>query len=76
MLYFSSVISVMQSGLLDRLLEIVPSSLKRFSFANSGAEAVENAIKVARAYTGKQNVIAFDVSLVSPSLPGQRYLLE
>ncbi|MGO1537722.1 MAG: aminotransferase class III-fold pyridoxal phosphate-dependent enzyme, partial [Yaniella sp.] len=27
---------------------------------NSGAEAVENAVKVARAYTGKQAVAAFD----------------
>lgn len=27
---------------------------------NSGAEAVENAIKIARAYTGKQAVICFD----------------
>lgn len=52
----------LQAGLLDRLLDITPESLTRFSFANSGAEAVENAIKVARAYTGKQNVIAFDVS--------------
>lgn len=53
----------MQAGLLDRLLGIVPKSLTRFSFANSGAEAVENAIKVARAATGKQNVIAFDVRI-------------
>lgn len=54
--------SLPMAGLLDRLLDIVPQSLSRFSFANSGAEAVENAIKVARAYTGKQNVIAFDNS--------------
>jgi len=54
--------SASQAGLLDRLLGIAPKSLTRFSFANSGAEAVENAVKVARAHTGKQNIISFDVS--------------
>lgn len=33
---------------------------KKSILLNSGAEAVENAIKVARAYTGKQAVICFD----------------
>ena len=33
---------------------------KRSALFNSGAEAVENAVKVARAYTGRQAVIAFD----------------
>jgi 4-aminobutyrate aminotransferase/(S)-3-amino-2-methylpropionate transaminase len=33
---------------------------KKTFLANSGAEAVENAIKIARAYTGKQAIIAFE----------------
>ena len=33
---------------------------KRTALFNSGAEAVENAIKVARAHTGRQAVVAFD----------------
>jgi 4-aminobutyrate aminotransferase/(S)-3-amino-2-methylpropionate transaminase len=33
---------------------------KRSVLFNSGAEAVENAVKIARAYTGKQAVVAFD----------------
>ncbi|GAB3126025.1 4-aminobutyrate--2-oxoglutarate transaminase [Glaciibacter psychrotolerans] len=33
---------------------------KRSALFNSGAEAVENAIKIARHYTGKQAVVAFD----------------
>jgi 4-aminobutyrate aminotransferase/(S)-3-amino-2-methylpropionate transaminase len=33
---------------------------KRTALFNSGAEAVENAIKIARSYTGKQAVVAFD----------------
>ena len=53
---------------MDRLLEVAPKSLTRFSFANSGAEAVENAIKVARAHTGKQNIVSVDVSPVLPHM--------
>lgn len=34
--------------------------LKRSALFNSGAEAVENAVKIARAYTGRQAVIVFD----------------
>ncbi|HYP46143.1 MAG TPA: 4-aminobutyrate--2-oxoglutarate transaminase [Propionibacteriaceae bacterium] len=33
---------------------------KRSALFNSGAEAVENAVKVARSYTGRQAVVAFD----------------
>jgi 4-aminobutyrate aminotransferase / (S)-3-amino-2-methylpropionate transaminase / 5-aminovalerate transaminase len=33
---------------------------KRSALFNSGAEAVENAVKIARAHTGRQAVIAFD----------------
>src|SRR5690554_2357425 len=33
---------------------------KRSALFNSGAEGVENAVKIARAYTGKQAVVAFD----------------
>ena len=33
---------------------------KRSALFNSGAEAVENAVKIARAYTGRQAVVAFD----------------
>ena len=51
-----------QVGLLDRLLKIVPPSLSRFFFANSGSEAVDNAIKVARAHTKRQNIICFEVA--------------
>ena len=33
---------------------------KRTALFNSGAEAVENAVKIARTYTGRQAVVAFD----------------
>lgn len=49
---------------------VMPGHLTRYLFTNSGAEAVDNAIKIARAMTGKQNIIAFDVrTLVSAQAP-------
>jgi len=43
---------------LDRLAGFLPPSLSRVSFANSGAEAVEAALKYARVATGRTGVIA------------------
>ncbi|MBS7626956.1 aspartate aminotransferase family protein, partial [Candidatus Bathyarchaeota archaeon] len=47
-----------RSRLLDKLAEISPKNLQRFFLSNSGAEAVECAIKLARRYTGKKEIIA------------------
>jgi 4-aminobutyrate aminotransferase / (S)-3-amino-2-methylpropionate transaminase / 5-aminovalerate transaminase len=48
-------------GLAERLLELAPISREtRAGFFNSGAEAIENSIKFARAYTGRAGVIAFE----------------
>lgn len=45
----------------EMLAELTPGDhAKKSVLLNSGAEAVENAIKIARAYTGKQAVIVFD----------------
>jgi len=48
--------------LIEELRMIVPPSIDSFYFANSGAEALENAIKMARIATGRQNVIVFSGS--------------
>src|SRR5512142_284812 len=48
--------------LIEELRTIVPPSIDSFFFANSGAEAVENAVKIARVATGRQNVIVFSGS--------------
>lgn len=48
--------------LIAALREIVPSELDTFFFSNSGAEAVEGAIKLARRATGRTNIIAFERS--------------
>jgi 4-aminobutyrate aminotransferase/(S)-3-amino-2-methylpropionate transaminase len=45
----------------EQLNSLTPGSYeKRSALFNSGAEAVENAVKIARAYTKKQAVVAFD----------------
>ncbi|MBX9717426.1 MAG: 4-aminobutyrate--2-oxoglutarate transaminase [Microbacteriaceae bacterium] len=47
--------------LAEKLNAITPGDhAKRTALFNSGAEAVENAIKIARYYTGKSAVVAFD----------------
>ena len=47
--------------LAERLNALAPGDFeKRTLFANSGAEAVENAIKIARHATGRNAVVAFD----------------
>jgi 4-aminobutyrate aminotransferase / (S)-3-amino-2-methylpropionate transaminase / 5-aminovalerate transaminase len=46
-----------------RLAEITPGAYpKKTLLVNSGAEAVENAVKIARAFTGRPAVIAFENS--------------
>jgi 4-aminobutyrate aminotransferase len=48
--------------LTEELSQIVPEKLDTFFFSNSGAEAVEAAVKLARAATGKPNIIVFQGS--------------
>ncbi|HWC71235.1 MAG TPA: 4-aminobutyrate--2-oxoglutarate transaminase [Actinomycetota bacterium] len=47
--------------LAERLNDLTPGDhAKKTMFANSGAEAVENAVKVARYHTGRQAIVTFD----------------
>lgn len=49
--------------LAEKLTEVTPGNYpKKAMFVNSGAEAVENAIKIARAYTGKSGIISMQGS--------------
>jgi 4-aminobutyrate aminotransferase len=48
--------------LIAELRQIVPASIDGFFFSNSGAEAIEGAVKMARMVTGKPNVIVFQGS--------------
>ena len=47
--------------LAERLNQVTPGKFaKKTLFVNSGAEAVENAVKIARAYTKRPGIIAFE----------------
>jgi taurine--2-oxoglutarate transaminase len=41
-----------------KLAELAPGDIDVFFFTNGGAEAVENAIKIARSVTGRQKIVA------------------
>lgn len=45
--------------LTERLGEVLPEGLDRLFYVNSGSEAVEAAVRLARHATGRQNIIAF-----------------
>ena len=47
-----------RAELYQKLAEIMPDGLNRFFLCNSGTEAVEGAIKLARLSTGRQGVVA------------------
>lgn len=48
--------------LAGRLADIAPAGIDTFFFANSGAEATESAVKLAKQVTGRPNVIVFQGS--------------
>lgn len=49
--------TIVEAG--ERLKAITPPGIEKFGFANSGAEAVEAAVKLAKKSTGRQGVIVF-----------------
>ena len=48
--------------LIAELRTVVPPAIDSYFFSNSGAEALEGAVKLARAATGKPNIIVFQGS--------------
>lgn len=48
--------------LAERLAEVCPEGIDRFFFSNSGAEATEAAVKLAKQATGRPNVVVFEGS--------------
>jgi len=59
MVYGEYVIEI-QARLAARLAELLPPGLGRIYFTNSGAEAIEGALKTARKHTGRAGLVAFD----------------
>ncbi|HEV8612640.1 MAG TPA: aspartate aminotransferase family protein [Gemmatimonadales bacterium] len=58
-IHVGSFTSVHRAALLRLLAEVTPGDLNRTQLYSSGAEAVESAIRLARAATGKREVIGF-----------------
>ena len=58
--YSNLVYNDVRARAAKRLVEIAPSSLAKAFFVNSGTEANENAMKIARKLTGREKVISFD----------------
>jgi 4-aminobutyrate aminotransferase len=56
------VIPPVTVALAEALIQVTPPSIDRFFFSNSGAEAVEASVKLARHATGKRNIIVFQGS--------------
>ena len=52
--------SVPLARLLDRLTKICPPHLDTFFFSSSGSEAVDQAVKIARAATGRPYILSFE----------------
>ena len=50
------------ADLAERLAQVTPGRLQKTFFGNSGAEAVEGALRLARAYTGRREIIALQGS--------------
>ncbi|MEZ4594857.1 MAG: aminotransferase class III-fold pyridoxal phosphate-dependent enzyme [Chloroflexota bacterium] len=48
--------------LANALNEVTPAEIDSFFFSNSGAEAVEGAVKLARQTTGRRNIVVFQGS--------------
>ncbi|HVA79535.1 MAG TPA: aspartate aminotransferase family protein [Candidatus Binataceae bacterium] len=59
MVYGEYVIAA-QARLAARIAELLPPALGRVYFTNSGAEAIEGALKTARKHTGRDGFVAFD----------------
>ncbi|QXV67141.1 aspartate aminotransferase family protein [Mucilaginibacter sp. 21P] len=62
LMVYGEYVQTPQVRFAEKLVSILPDSLNSVYFTNSGAEAVEGAIKLAKRYTGRPNVLAFNNS--------------
>lgn len=59
LMVYGEVIQSPQVEYAERLVSLLPPSLESVYFVNSGSEAIEGAIKLARRFTGKNEIIYF-----------------
>ena len=60
MFYSNLVYSTARANAAEKLVSIAPATLTKAFFCNSGTEANENAMRMARMATGRENIITFD----------------
>ncbi len=61
LLFYSNLVySEARARAAQKLVSVAPDSLTKAFFCNSGTEANENAMRMARMMTGRENIITFD----------------
>lgn len=81
LMVYGEYIYTPQVKLCEKLVSILPATLNNVYLVNSGAEATEGAIKLAKKYTGKSKLISFKKSYHGStngalSLMGDEYFKE
>lgn len=59
LMVYGEIIQSPQVQLASRLTKILPETLNSVYFVNSGSEAVEGALKLAKRFTGKAEIVSF-----------------
>jgi acetylornithine/N-succinyldiaminopimelate aminotransferase len=62
LMVYGEYVQTPQVRFAEKLIGLLPEGLQSVYFTNSGAEAVEGALKLAKRFTGRQQLIAFDNS--------------
>ncbi|MBB6110724.1 Acetylornithine/succinyldiaminopimelate/putrescine aminotransferase [Mucilaginibacter lappiensis] len=58
LMVYGEYVQTPQVRFAEKLVSVLPPNLQSVYFTNSGAEAVEGALKLAKRYTGRQQIIA------------------
>ena len=59
LMVYGEYVQTPQVRFAEKLISLLPSNLESVYFTNSGAEAVEGALKLAKRFTGRHQIIAF-----------------
>jgi acetylornithine/succinyldiaminopimelate/putrescine aminotransferase len=59
LMVYGEYVQTPQVRFAEKLLSVLPDNLQSVYFTNSGAEAVEGALKLAKRFTGRQQIVAF-----------------
>jgi acetylornithine/N-succinyldiaminopimelate aminotransferase len=62
LMVYGEYVQTPQVRFAEKLVSVLPDNLQSVYFVNSGAEAVEGAIKLAKRFTGRQQVVACNES--------------